>query len=102
MEEMQAPHCCIPPKLPGQIAGLIVQMFTTDPGQRPKIHDVMEHQWLKGSEEFSKPTLSLETLPNKSNLSIMAAIWCITYSTKDIRNSLPEKNFNSIMATYLI
>lgn len=65
-EEMQEPRCYIPPKVPVHIAGLIVQLFTTHRGQRHKIHDVMEHMWLKGSEEFSKPTLTLETLSKQA------------------------------------
>ncbi|XP_028719675.1 sperm motility kinase X-like [Peromyscus leucopus] len=101
-EEMQEPHYYIPPKLPAHIANLIVRLFTIDPGQRPKIRDIMEHQWLKGSEEFSKLTQFLETLPNKPNPNIMAAMWGMGYNPKDIRDSLHEKKFNSIMATYLI
>nr|XP_042134749.1 sperm motility kinase X-like [Peromyscus maniculatus bairdii] len=101
-EEMQEPHYYIPPKLPAHIANLIVRLFTIDPGQRPKIRDIMEHQWLKGSEEFSKLTQPLETLPNKPNPNIMAAMWGMGYNPKDIRDSLHEKKFNSIMATYLI
>ncbi|XP_038188494.1 sperm motility kinase X-like isoform X2 [Arvicola amphibius] len=100
--EMQKPRCYIPPKLPVHIASLIVKLFTTNPRQRPKIHGVMEHEWLKGSEKFSKPTQSLELLPNKPNPSIMAAMWGMGYNPKDISKSLYENNFDSIMATYLI
>ncbi|KAL1784475.1 sperm motility kinase X-like [Sigmodon hispidus] len=101
-EEMQQPRYYIPPTLPARIANLIVQLFTIDPGQRPKIRDIMEHQWLKGSEELSKQTLSLETLPDKPNPSIMVAMWNMGYNPKDVRDSLYEKRFDSIMATYLI
>lgn len=42
--KMQKPQCCIPPKLPVHIASLIIKLFTTDPGQRPKIQDIIQHQ----------------------------------------------------------
>ncbi|KAM7322939.1 hypothetical protein ACRRTK_018444 [Alexandromys fortis] len=90
-KEMQEPRCYIPPIIPVHIASVILQLFTTDPGQRPKIRDVMEHQRLKDSEQFSKPTLSIETLPRKPKLRIMAAMWDTGYSPKDIRDSLYEK-----------
>lgn len=99
---MRKPRYFIPPKLPVHIASLIDKLFTTDPGQRPKIQDIMQYQWLKGSEEFSKPTLSLEPLPNKPYLSIIAAMRDMGYSIKDIADSLGENNFNSVMETYLI
>ncbi|XP_031214420.1 serine/threonine-protein kinase par-1-like isoform X3 [Mastomys coucha] len=101
-EEMQDPHYYIPPKLPALIANLIVQLFTIDPMQRPKIGDVMEHQWLQGSEAFSKMNLSQETPTSKPNPSIMAAMGAMGYSPEDIRDSLYKQKFNSIMATYLI
>ncbi|KAL6075339.1 hypothetical protein STEG23_005289 [Scotinomys teguina] len=101
-EEMQQPRYYLPPKLPALIASLIMKLFTIDPGQRPKICDIMEHQWLKGSEELSKLTRSLETLPNKPDPNIMATMQSLGYKSKDIRDSLHEKKFNSIMATYLI
>ncbi|ERE78848.1 sperm motility kinase X-like protein [Cricetulus griseus] len=101
-EEMQEPHYYIPPKVPAHIANLIVKLFTIDPGQRPKVCDIMQHQWLKGSEELLKLTQSLETHPNKPNPRIVAAMWGMGYNPKDIRDSLQEKKFNSIMATYLI
>ncbi|XP_049999721.1 sperm motility kinase X-like [Alexandromys fortis] len=100
--KMQKPHCYIPPKLPVHIASLIIKLLTTDPEQRPKIQDIMQYPWLKGSEEFSKSTLCLEPLPNKPNPRIMAAMLGLGYSLKDIGDSLHENNFNSVMETYLI
>ncbi|XP_028618924.1 sperm motility kinase X-like [Grammomys surdaster] len=101
-EEMQDPHYYIPPKLPAHVASLIVQLFTIDPMQRPKIGDIMEHQWLQGSEELSKIKRPQETLSSKPNPSIMAAMGAMGYNPKDITDSLYKKKFNSIMATYLI
>ncbi|XP_063132949.1 serine/threonine-protein kinase MARK2-like isoform X1 [Rattus norvegicus] len=101
-EEMRDPHYYIPPKLPAHIANLIMQLFTIDPLQRPKIGDVAKHQWLQGSEELSKITLPQETLSSKPSPSIMAIMGAMGYNPKDITDSLYKKKFNSIMATYLI
>ncbi|EGW09641.1 Sperm motility kinase X [Cricetulus griseus] len=100
--EMEDPHYYIPPKLPEHIINLIVKLFTIDSEQRPKIHDIMKHLWLKDSEELLKLSSSPEMLPSKPNINIVTAMWVMGYSPKDIRDSLHEKKFNNIMATYLI
>lgn len=101
-ERMLNPEYSIPSTLSQNIANLIVQLFTVDPEQRPKICDIRQHQWLKDSEELSKLASSLETRPSKPAPSIVVAMWAMGYNAKDIRDSLREKKFNSIMATYLI
>ncbi|XP_040611892.1 sperm motility kinase X-like [Mesocricetus auratus] len=101
-EKMLHPEYSIPPVLSHNIVNLIVQLFTVDPEQRPKICDIMQHQWLKGCEELSKPESSLETRPSNPTPSIVVTMWTMGYNAKDIRDSLREKKFNSIMATYLI
>lgn len=100
--EMKDPHYYIPSKLPEYIVNLIVKLFTIDSEQRPKIHDIMKHLWLKDSEELLQLSSSLEILPRKPNLNIVSAMQVMGYSPKDIRDSLYEKKFNNIMATYLI
>lgn len=69
-----------------------MQLFTIDPLQRPKIGDIVKHQWLQGSEELSKITLPQETLTSKPNPSIMAAMGAMGYNPKDITDSLYKKN----------
>lgn len=101
-EKMLNPKYSIPPMLSPHIANLIGQLFTVDPDQRPKICDIMQHQWLRGSEELSKLASSLEACPSYPAPSIVVAMWAMGYSAKDIRESLREKKFNNIMATYLI
>ncbi|XP_036044835.1 spermatogenesis-associated protein 31D1-like [Onychomys torridus] len=89
--EMQDPHYYIPSKLPEHIVNLIVKLFTIDSEQRPKIHDIMKHLWLKDSKELLKLSSSLEMLPIKPNLDIVTAMWVMGYSPKDIRDSLLEQ-----------
>ncbi|XP_051050507.1 sperm motility kinase X-like [Phodopus roborovskii] len=101
-EKMLHPEYSIPSMLSQSIVNLIVQLFTVDPEQRPKICDIMQHQWLKGSEDLSKLESSLEPRPINPAPGIMVAMWAMGYNTKDIRDSLREKKFNNIMATYLI
>ncbi|XP_021071036.1 sperm motility kinase X-like [Mus pahari] len=101
-EKMLNPKYSIPPMLSPHIANLIVQLFTVDPDQRPKICDIMQHQWLRGGEDLSKLASSLEACPSNPAPSIVVAMWAMGYSAKDIRDSLREKKFNNIMATYLI
>ncbi|XP_050999264.1 sperm motility kinase X-like [Acomys russatus] len=101
-ERMLNPQYSIPSTLSQNIANLIVQLFTVDPERRPKICDIRQHQWLKESEELSKLASSLETRPSNPAPSIVVAMWAMGYNAKDIRDSLREKKFNSIMATYLI
>lgn len=69
-----------------------MQLFTIDPLQRPKIGDIVKHQWLQGSEELSKITLPQETLTSKPNPSIMAAMGAMGYNPKDITDSVYKKN----------
>jgi MAP/microtubule affinity-regulating kinase len=101
-EKMLNPKYSIPPMLSPHIANLIVQLFTVDPDQRPKICDIMQHRWLRGGEDLSKLASSLEACPSNPAPSIVVAMWAMGYSAKDIRESLREKKFNNIMATYLI
>ncbi|KAL1784307.1 sperm motility kinase X-like, partial [Sigmodon hispidus] len=101
-EKMLHPEYSIPSMLSQNIVNLIVQLFTVDPEQRPKICDIMQNQWLKGSEELSKLTSSLETHPSNSTPRFVVAMWAMGYNAMDIRDSSSEKKFNNIMATYLI
>ncbi|EGW03408.1 Sperm motility kinase X [Cricetulus griseus] len=101
-EEMLDPKYHLPYTLSQNTANIIVQLFTVKPEQRPKISDIRQHQWLKMKEEFGKITPSLETLWNNLNPSIVVAMGRMGYHPKDISDSLREKKFNNIMATYLI
>nr|XP_034365646.1 sperm motility kinase X-like [Arvicanthis niloticus] len=101
-EKMLNPKYSIPPMLSPDIANLIMQLFTVDPDQRPKICDIMQHQWLRGGKDLPKLASSFEACPSKPAPSIVVAMWAMGYNAKDIRDSLREKKFNNIMATYLI
>ncbi|EGW00165.1 Sperm motility kinase X [Cricetulus griseus] len=101
-EEMLDPKYHLPYTLSQNAANIIVQLFTVKPEQRPKISDIRQYQWLKMKEEFGKITPSLETLWNNLNPSIVVAMGRMGYHPKDISDSLREKKFNNIMATYLI
>nr|XP_048298639.1 sperm motility kinase X-like [Myodes glareolus] len=81
---------------------LIVHMFTVNPEQRPTICDIRQHQWIKDREEFWKLPSSSESFCNNPNPSILLAMWGMGYHPKAISDSLREKKFNNIMATYLI
>ncbi|XP_017656018.1 sperm motility kinase-like, partial [Nannospalax galili] len=96
------PKLSIPCKLSPHIINLIRQLFTVNFRQRPTIHDIMGHQWLKDSEELSKLPSSLEMSPSIPNRSIVLTMCDMGYNPKDIRDSLHEKKFDNIMATYLI
>ncbi|XP_008843989.2 sperm motility kinase-like, partial [Nannospalax galili] len=100
--KMLNPKLSIPCKLCTHIINLIGQLFTVDFRQRPTIHDIMGHQWLKDIEELSKLPFSLEMSPSIPNCSIVLTMCDMGYHPKDIRDSLHEKNFDNIMATYLI
>ncbi|XP_060232618.1 sperm motility kinase-like [Meriones unguiculatus] len=101
-EEMLSPTLFIPATLSENIANLIVQLLTMEPGQRPKIGDIKQHQWLKDREEFWKLPSSLATHGNNPSPSIVVTMWDMGYRPKDICDCIHKKNFNNIMATYLI
>uniref|UniRef100_A0A8C8UNF9 non-specific serine/threonine protein kinase n=1 Tax=Peromyscus maniculatus bairdii TaxID=230844 RepID=A0A8C8UNF9_PERMB len=68
-EEMLNPCYYLPSTLSQNIVNLIVQLFTMMPEQRPRISDIMQHQWFKDREEFWQLPLSSETystIPNPS------------------------------------
>ncbi|XP_038187363.2 sperm motility kinase X-like [Arvicola amphibius] len=81
---------------------LIVHLFTVNPEQRPTICDIRQHQWIRDRKEFWKLPSSSESFCNKPNPSILLAMWDMGYHPKAISDSLREKKFNNIMATYLI
>ncbi|XP_007644072.1 sperm motility kinase-like isoform X1 [Cricetulus griseus] len=89
-EKMLHPKYSLPSMLSQSIVNLIVQLFTVNPEQRPKICDIMQHQWLKGSEELSKLESSSGTQPSKPTPSIVVAMWAMGYNAKDIRETLPK------------
>ncbi|XP_055470771.1 sperm motility kinase X-like [Psammomys obesus] len=101
-EEMLSPTLFIPATLSENISNLIVQLFTIEPGQRPKIGDIKQHKWLKDREEFWKLPSSSATHCNNPSPSIVVAMWDMGYRPKDICDCIREKKFNNIMATYLI
>ncbi|KAL6092023.1 hypothetical protein STEG23_003818 [Scotinomys teguina] len=101
-EMLRNPNYYIPPTLSRNIANLIVQLFTVMPEQRPKINNVRQHQWFKDREEFWKLPLSSETSSTMPNPSLVAVMSHMGYHPKDINDSLREKKFNNVMATYLI
>ncbi|XP_076413364.1 putative sperm motility kinase W [Peromyscus maniculatus bairdii] len=101
-EEMLNPCYYLPSTLSQNIVNLIVQLFTMMPEQRPRISDIMQHQWFKDREEFWQLPLSSETYSTIPNPSLVVAMWGMGYDPKDISDCIREKKFNNIMATYLI
>ncbi|XP_038187362.2 sperm motility kinase X-like [Arvicola amphibius] len=103
-EEMLNPMYYIPYTLSQNLVlvHLIVHLFTVNPEQRPTICDIRQHQWIRDRQEFWKLPSSSESFCNKPNPSIVLAMWGMGYHPKAISDSLREKKFNNIMATYLI
>ncbi|KAK7796888.1 hypothetical protein U0070_011670 [Myodes glareolus] len=81
---------------------LIGHLFTVKPEQRPTICDIRQHEWIKEREEFWKLPSSSESFCKKPNPIIVGAMWKMGYYPKAVSDSLREKKFNNIMATYLI
>ncbi|KAL1763844.1 sperm motility kinase X-like, partial [Sigmodon hispidus] len=98
-EKMLNPKYYVPYTLSEDIVYLIDQLFTVIPERRPKICDIRQHPWCKDEEKFLS---SSEAYYNNLNPSIVVAMWSMGYHPKDISDSVREKKFNNIMATYRI
>ncbi|XP_040600897.1 sperm motility kinase X-like [Mesocricetus auratus] len=80
---------------------MIAKLLTINPGQRPRIGDILSFQWLKHGNEGS-----LRSFREKANShpdpTVMVIMGVMGYKQREVKEALREKKFDQVMATYLI
>ncbi|EDL05909.1 RIKEN cDNA 4921509C19, isoform CRA_b [Mus musculus] len=80
---------------------VIAKLLTVNPGERPTVHDIARFKWLKPDNEASPASLG-ENIESHPDPSIMVLMGVMGYNPGEIRESLREKKFDQVMATYLM
>lgn len=88
-------------RLSAELWDVIAKLLTVNPGERPTVHDIVRFKWLKQSNEASPGSLGENTNshPDPIIIDIMSDLG---YNPGEIRESLQEKKFDQVMATYLM
>lgn len=88
-------------RLSPELWDVIAKLLTVNPGERPTAHDIARFKWLKHDNEAShaSPGENTESHPDPIIMSLMGVMG---YNPGEIRESLREKKFDQVMATYLM
>ncbi|XP_051000776.1 sperm motility kinase X-like [Acomys russatus] len=81
---------------------VITNLLTVNPGQRPRIGDLMNFAWLKHGGEGSPSSFSNNSADSHPDPNVMVTMGALGYKPCEIKKSLQEKKFDEVMATYLI
>ncbi|XP_050999298.1 sperm motility kinase X-like [Acomys russatus] len=79
----------------------IAKLLTINPKQRPRVGDIMNFTWLKDDGEDS-PYSFEDNSDSPPDPTVMVIMGAIGYKQQEIEESLQERKFDEIMATYLI
>ncbi|XP_027290723.1 sperm motility kinase X-like [Cricetulus griseus] len=88
-------------KLSPELWDLIAKLLTINPGQRPRIGDILSFQWLNQSNEFFLSSFREKT-NSHPDPTVMVIMGVMGYKQREIKEALREKKFDQVMATYLI
>lgn len=88
-------------KLSPQLWEMIAELLTVNPGQRPRIGDIMNFPWMKHGGE-GPSSYSREHHNSYPDPNVMVTMGAMGYKPREIMESLWEKKFDQIMATYLL
>lgn len=80
---------------------VIAKLLTVNPGERPTVRDIARFKWLNHDNEASPASLG-ENTESHPDPSIMVLMGVMGYNLGEIRESLQEKKFYQVMATYLV
>ena len=75
--------------------------IAVNPGERPTVHDIARFKWLNHDNEASPASLG-ENTESHPDPSIIILMGVLGYNPGEIRESLWEKKFDQVMATYLM
>ncbi|XP_028719427.1 sperm motility kinase X-like [Peromyscus leucopus] len=89
-------------KLSPELWDVIAKLLTVNPGQRPRIDDIVSFQWLKHGSEGSPNPFRENNEDCYLDPTVMVIMGVIGYKQGEIMESLQEKKFDQVMATYLI
>ncbi|XP_052578489.1 sperm motility kinase X-like [Peromyscus californicus insignis] len=89
-------------KLSPELWDVIAKLLTVNPGQRPRIGDVVGFQWLKHGSEGSPNPFRENNEDSYPDPTVMVIMGVMGYKQREILESLQEKKFDQVMATYLI
>ncbi|XP_028724692.1 sperm motility kinase X-like [Peromyscus leucopus] len=89
-------------KLSPELWDVIAKLLTVNPGQRPRIDDVVGFQWLKHGSEGSPKPFRENNEDSYPDPTVMVIMGVMGYKQGEIMESLQEKKFDQVMATYLI
>ncbi|XP_076769261.1 sperm motility kinase X-like [Arvicanthis niloticus] len=90
----------IPNTVSPVLQDLLHRLMTIDPTMRPSSQELLAHPWLCQDPDTlrsSEISIPLEPEPN-----IAFAMFLLGYNIKELRDSLRERNYSHIMATYLM
>ena len=85
--------------LSAELWDVIAKLLTVNPGGSPPVHDIVRFKWLKHDNEASPGSLG-ENTDSHPDPSIMVIMAVMGYNPAEIRESLREKKFDQVMATY--
>ncbi|CAO2578368.1 Sperm motility kinase X [Lemmus lemmus] len=88
-------------KLSPELWDMIAKLLTVNPGQRPRIDDVVSFPWLTHGSEDS-PNSFRESADSHPDPTVMVIMGVMGYKRQEIIEALQEKKFDQVMATYLI
>uniref|UniRef100_A0A8C8W1U4 non-specific serine/threonine protein kinase n=1 Tax=Peromyscus maniculatus bairdii TaxID=230844 RepID=A0A8C8W1U4_PERMB len=89
-------------KLSPELWDVIAKLLTVNPGQRPRIDDVVGFQWLKHGNEGSLNPFRENNEDSYPDPTVMVIMGVMGYKQGEIMEALQEKKFDQVMATYLI
>ncbi|XP_059116391.1 sperm motility kinase X-like isoform X2 [Peromyscus eremicus] len=89
-------------KLSPELWDVIAKLLTVNPGERPRIGDVVGFQWLKHGNEGSPNPFRENNEDSYPDPTVMVIMGVMGYKQGEIMEALREKKFDQVMATYLI
>ncbi|XP_059108777.1 sperm motility kinase X-like [Peromyscus eremicus] len=89
-------------KLLPELWDVIAKLLTVNPGERPRIGDVVDFQWLKHGNEGSPNPFRENNEDSYPDPTVMVIMGVMGYKQGEIMEALREKKFDQVMATYLI
>ncbi|XP_036040102.1 sperm motility kinase X-like [Onychomys torridus] len=89
-------------KLSPELWDVIGKLLTVNPGQRPRIDDVVGFQWLKHGSEGSPSPFRENDEDSFPDPTVMVIMGVMGYKQGEVMEALREKKFDQVMATYLI
>ncbi|XP_035304430.1 sperm motility kinase X-like [Cricetulus griseus] len=91
----------IPQHVSIDIFNVIVEMLMINPDRRPTIDQIMTRPMIRDSKTRSPP-MSTQKLPCMVSPGIVSTMTVLGYTSEEIIDSLRDKTYNQVMATYLI